>query len=65
MYCTREEVVDAHAMFQVSFNSERQTMEVHGMILFISSHVQQVPSGLLVLGHQQTRECLRHVAVDC
>lgn len=47
---TREEVVDAHTVFLLSMNSERQTMEVHSMDLCVASYVQKVPPDSLVLG---------------
>lgn len=62
---TREEVVDTHAMIFFSLNSERQTMEVDGMVLSVIAHIQQVPSDPLVLGEQQTRKCLCHVTIYC
>lgn len=41
---TREEVVHSHAVFLSSVNGERQTVEVHSVILPTASYVQQMPS---------------------
>lgn len=60
---TREEVVDPHTVFLFSVNSERQTMEVYSVVLSVTSYIQQVPPDELVLGDQQTRKCLRHIAI--
>lgn len=60
---TREEVVHAHTVFLFSVNGERQTMEVHSVVLSVASYIQQVPPHLLVLGNQQTRKCLCHVTI--
>lgn len=60
---TREEVVDPHAVFLFGVNSERQTMEVHSVVLSVTSYIQQVPPDSLVLAHQQTRKCLRHITI--
>ncbi len=62
---TREEVVDTHTVFLFSVNSERQTMEVYSVVFSVTSYIQQVPPNSLVLGDQQTRECLRHVTIYC
>lgn len=62
---TREEVVDPHSVFLFSLNSERQTMEVHSVVLSVASYIQQVPPDLLVLGDQQTRKCLGHISIYC
>ncbi len=62
---TREEVVDPHTVFLFSVNSERQTMELHSVVLSVTSYIQQVPSDWLVLGDQQTRKCLCHVTIYC
>ena len=62
---TREEVVDPHTVLRLSVNSEWQTMEVHSVVLSVTSYVQQVPPDELVLGNQQTRKSLRHITVYC
>lgn len=60
---TREEVVDPHTVFLFSVNGERQTMEVHSVVLSVTSHIHQVPPHSLVLGDQQTRKCLCHITI--
>lgn len=51
-------------MFLSSVHSERQTVEVHSVVLSIAPHVQKVPPDPMVLGNQQTRKCLCHIAID-
>lgn len=62
---TREEIVHPHTVFRFSVDSKGQTMEVYSMVLFVISYIQQVPSDLLVLGDQQTRERLRYITIYC
>ena len=62
---TWKEVEDTHTVFSLSVNSERQAMEVHSVILFVTSNIQKVPSHRLVLSNYQTRKSLCHVAVYC
>lgn len=60
---TREEVVDPHTVFLFSVNCERQTMELHSVVLSVTSYIQQVPPDWMVLFNHQTRKCLRHVTI--
>lgn len=40
-------------------------MEVYGIVLSITAHIQQVPPDSLVLGNQETRKCFRHITIYC
>lgn len=62
---TWKEVEHSHTVFLLSVNSERQTMEVHSVVLFVTSNIQKVPPHWLVLSNYQTWKSLCHVPVYC
>lgn len=52
------EVEDAHAVFLVLPDTERYSMEVHGVELPTGAHIHQVPPRGLVLRHHQAGKSL-------
>lgn len=62
---TRKKGEDSQTVFFFSVKSKRQAVEVHGVVLPVTSHIQEVPPHRLMLGHHQTRKGLCHMTIYC
>lgn len=51
-------------MFLIISNPERQSVEVNGVKLALTSNVEEMPASRLVLFNNQARKRLWHVAIN-